>query len=43
MKATDTKPATNAEAWIIAARAGKDGERGTAGKVHSDAPISLVK
>lgn len=41
MKATEAKPATNADAWIIAARAGRDGERGATGKVHSDAPIKL--
>lgn len=42
MKNTEGKPATNADAWIIAARAGKDGERGATGKLHSDAPIKLV-
>lgn len=42
MKGTDAKPATNADAWIIAARAGRDGERGAAGKLPNDAPIKLV-
>lgn len=42
MKGTDAKPATNADAWIIAARAGRDGERGATGKLPNDAPIKLV-
>ena len=42
MKGTEAKPATNSDAWIIAARAGKDGERGAAGKLPNDAPIKLV-
>jgi hypothetical protein len=42
MKGTEAKPATNADAWIIAARAGRDGERGATGKLPNDAPIKLV-
>jgi len=42
MKGTEAKPATNSDAWIIAARAGRDGERGAAGKLPNDAPIKLV-
>lgn len=42
MKATEQKPATNADAWIIAARAGKDGERGASGKIPDHSPIKLV-
>lgn len=42
MKGTEAKPATNSDAWIIAARAGKDGERGATGKLPNDAPIKLV-
>lgn len=42
MKATQAQPATNSDAWIIAARAGRDGERGAAGKLPNDAPIKLV-
>lgn len=41
MKATETKPATG-DAWIIAARAGKDGERGQKGAdAEPPKPISL--
>jgi len=42
MKGTEAKPATNSDAWIIAARAGKDGERGATGKLPNDTPIKLV-
>jgi hypothetical protein len=42
IKDNESKPSTNDEAWIIGARAGRDGERGATGKVVSDAPIKLV-
>lgn len=42
MKGTEAKPATNSDAWIIAARAGRDGERGATGKLPNDTPIKLV-
>jgi hypothetical protein len=42
IKDNESKPSTNDDAWIIGARAGRDGERGATGKVVSDAPIKLV-
>jgi len=42
VKDCQSKPGLNDEGWIIAARKGRDGERGTPGKVISDAPIKLV-
>jgi hypothetical protein len=42
VKDCQSKPGLNDEGWIIAARKGRDGERGATGKVVSDAPIKLV-
>jgi hypothetical protein len=42
LKGTTDKPTTAQAAWIIAARRGRDGERGAAGKLPNDAPIKLV-
>jgi hypothetical protein len=43
VKDNASKPATNDEGWIIAARKGRDGERGMQGKsAIPDAPIKLV-
>jgi len=42
VKDCQSKPGLNDEGWIIAARKGRDGERGTPGKVVSDAPIKLI-
>lgn len=41
MKDCASKPATNDEGWIIAARAGRDGERGASGKPVDTSPIKL--
>lgn len=41
MKATQAQPAINSDAWIIAARAGKDGERGVKG--GDAAPVQPIK
>jgi hypothetical protein len=41
IKDTGTKPATNDEGWIIAARKGRDGERGQKGA--DSAPIQPIK
>lgn len=41
MKDCASKPATNDEGWIIAARKGRDGERGASGKPVDTSPIKL--
>lgn len=42
VKDTPQKPATNMDGWIIAARKGRDGERGGSGKAPDLSPIKLV-
>lgn len=42
VKDCQSKPATNDEGWIIAARKGRDGERGPSAKPIDNAPIKLV-
>lgn len=41
VKDCQSKPSTNDEGWIIAARKGRDGERGAAAKLIDNAPIKL--
>lgn len=41
MKDCASKPATNDDGWIIAARKGRDGERGSSGKPVDTSPIKL--
>lgn len=41
MKDCASKPATNDDGWIIAARKGRDGERGASGKPVDTSPIKL--
>jgi hypothetical protein len=41
MKDCNSDPALNDDGWIIAARKGRDGERGASGKSIDTAPIKL--
>lgn len=41
VKDCQSKPATNDEGWIIAARKGRDGERGASAKTVDTSPIKL--
>ena len=42
MKDCASKPATNDDGWIIAARKGRDGENGKAAKPVDNSPIKLI-